>query len=159
MTFFIYLKSMHNLKVPYLFFIKSTSALQGETLGGMYPFFNNSSNYICSSLNYGPLIVYGVLDIGVGPNIKSIEKYISLFGGKPSISSKTYAYHCNTINSSKLGILQLASSSTWVACNWHPFLKHLLISKDEISLREIGLGIPSIVFCFPSSSRQVKILL
>jgi hypothetical protein len=44
-------KSIHGLNVPSFFLTKSIGAPQGETLGRMYPFFNNSSNYICNYFN------------------------------------------------------------------------------------------------------------
>jgi hypothetical protein len=61
---FNYLKSLHNLKVPSFFLTKSTSAPQGETLGRMYPFFKNSSNFICNYFNFGVLILKMFLILG-----------------------------------------------------------------------------------------------
>jgi hypothetical protein len=49
-------KSIHNLKVPYLFLMKSIGAPQGETLFRMYPFLSNSSKCIFNSFNFGVLI-------------------------------------------------------------------------------------------------------
>ena len=88
-TLLSFMKSIHSLKVTSFLFTKKTGALQGDTLGHIYPFFNNSSSYICNSFNYGVPILYGVLYIGVAHGTKSIEKSMSLFGGNPGISLKT----------------------------------------------------------------------
>jgi hypothetical protein len=57
MFLFNYLKSIHNLNVPSFFLTKSIGVPQGETLGHMYPFFNNSSIFICNYFNSGVLIL------------------------------------------------------------------------------------------------------
>jgi hypothetical protein len=150
---------MHSLKVPSFFLTKSIVAPQGETLWHMYPFFNNSSNYICNSFNSSVLILYGVFDIGTTLGIKPIKKCVSLFGGKLSISSNTSTYPLNTRNSSRLRIVHLVGSSTIVTYNWKPLLKHHFNYENEISPMEIVLAIPSIVLSFHSSSRQLKVLL
>ena len=93
-TLISYLKSMHALKVTSFFFTKCVGDQQGDTLAHMYPFFSNSSNYICNS-NSGALILHWVLDIKVDPCTKSIEKLMSLFGGKPSISPNISANLCS----------------------------------------------------------------
>ena len=72
---------------------------------------------------------------------------------------QTHANSYNIGKSSRLGLVHLSSSSTWARCNWHPFLKHIFICKDEISLIEIGLGTLFTILYFPSSPRQLKVLL
>jgi hypothetical protein len=80
---------MHNINVPYFFFTNNTGAPQGDTLGHIYPFFKIYSSYICNSFSSSVLIMQGVFDIGASPDIKFIEKSISLFGGSHVISLNT----------------------------------------------------------------------
>jgi hypothetical protein len=95
-TLFSYLKSTHNLKVSSLLFKKITREPQCDTLGRIYPFFNNSSSCICNSFNYGVPILCGLLDTVVAPSTKSIEKSMSLFGGNSVISPKKYSKYLKT---------------------------------------------------------------
>ena len=154
-----YLKSIHNLSVPSFFFMKSTGAPQGDTLGWLYLFFNNSYNWIYNSFNLGVPILYGALEIGEAPNTKTIEKSISLFGGNPSTFGNTSTNSWSTGKYSMLGLLHVVVYSTWVAYNWKPFLKHFFSYKHEIFLIEMGLGIPFTISYFPSSLRQENALL
>jgi len=49
-------------------------------------FSSNSSNYFFSYANLKGDILYGAIDIGPVPSIKSVENSISLLGGKLRIS-------------------------------------------------------------------------
>jgi hypothetical protein len=49
--------------------------------------------------------------MGASPVIKFIEKSISLLGGNPNISLKTYSNSFSTIQSSTFGTLSLGVSS------------------------------------------------
>jgi len=78
---------MHSLRVPYFFFTKNIGAPQGDTLGLIYPLSNKSYICIVSSISSGVLILYKALEIGAESDMRSLEKSISLLGGRPSISS------------------------------------------------------------------------
>ena len=127
MTFFNYLKSMHKLNIPSFFFIKSTSAPQGDTLGHMYPFLNNSSSCICNSFNLGVLILYGSLEIGVAIGTKSIEKSIYFHGGYLVFFSNTCGYSYSTRKYYSFGPLFFSGSSTWTTYNWYSIIKNRTI--------------------------------
>ena len=73
---------------PSFFFTNSTGAPHGETLGRMNCFSNKSSSCFFNLANSAGAIQYGEIDIGPAPGIKSIANFISLFGGRPEISSR-----------------------------------------------------------------------
>jgi hypothetical protein len=52
--------------------------------------------------------------MGVAPDIKFIEKSISLFSGNPGIYLKTSSYYFSTAQSSTFGTLSLCVSSMCV---------------------------------------------
>jgi hypothetical protein len=141
-TLFSYLKSIHGLEVPSLFFTKRIGAPQVDTFGRIYPFFNNSSSCLCNSFNSGVPILYGVLDTRAAPYTKSIGKSMSLFGGNPIISPKISLKSIRTGWSSMLVTLSLVTSSTWATKKWHPFLKLLFNYIVEISLTTKTIGKP-----------------
>ena len=73
---------MCNINIPYFFFTNSSiGAPQGDTLGHIYPFFNNTSGFIFNSFNLCVLILYGLLEIGVAIGTNSREKSIYFNGG------------------------------------------------------------------------------
>jgi len=158
-TLFNYLKSIHSLKVPSFLFTKGIGAPQSETLGCIYPFFNNSSSCICNSFNSNVPIMYGFLDIGEDPSTISIEKSISLFCVNPRIYLKTSSKSINIGWSPMLATLSLAASSIWIAQIWHHFLKLFFNCIAEIYLTTTKLGIPLILSFFHPSSRHVIVLL
>ena len=78
---------MHIHIVHSIFFTKSISAPQGDTLGRINTFSINSCNYNLSSNNASVLMRYGDFEDGTEAGVSSMEKYKSHFGGNPSISS------------------------------------------------------------------------
>ena len=88
---------MHRRNVLSLFLTNKTGAPHGDTLGLMYLLSINSCICILSYVKSEMLILYGNFDTGEDPSIKSIEKSISLLGGKYGISStKTSLKFLNT---------------------------------------------------------------
>src|SRR5262249_4571893 len=78
---------MQSRRDPSFFFTNKTGAPQGEVLGLMNPWSNNSCNYSFSSLSSAGAILYGGKEIGAVPATTSIQNSISLSGGNPSNSS------------------------------------------------------------------------
>jgi hypothetical protein len=140
-TLFSYLKSIQNLKVPYFFFTKRNPP-QGDTLGRIFSFFNNSSSCICNSFSSGVPILYGVLETGVALATKSIKKSMSLFGGNHGISIKTSSKSLKIGWFSILFTLSLAASSICAAKIQHPFMKLFFNCIAGISLTTTTLGMP-----------------
>lgn len=77
---------MHNLRVLSLLFTNNTGAVQGDTLGIMYPLSSISLSCNYNYNNSRVLILYNALDASAAPDIKSIEKSTSLWGGNSEIS-------------------------------------------------------------------------
>ena len=76
-----------------IFFVTSIDGgPQGDTLGLMYLFSNNSCSCIFSSSIYGMLILQGVWDTGATLGTSSKVKLMSFFGGNPGISSGMLMY-------------------------------------------------------------------
>ena len=89
---------MHILKFPSLFLMNKTCALQGDTLGRIYPLSSNSYNCILHFVNSGILIWYGARDTGVENDIRSMVKSKYHLGGNTDILSRN-----TTSNSFKIG--------------------------------------------------------
>src|SRR3954470_22464430 len=67
---------MHILSVPSFFVTNRTGQPHGDELGRMKPFSNEASSWVFSSANSCGTILYGRLEIGVVPGIRStIELY------------------------------------------------------------------------------------
>jgi hypothetical protein len=74
------------------------------------------------------LILYGVLDVGTTPSVSSIEKSISLLGGRPGTSSgNTSLYSLNMGWSSRFGFSFSTYSITCMSYKEHPFLQYFFI--------------------------------
>src|SRR3954468_4002179 len=87
---------------------------QGDELGWMKPFANETSSWALSSANSCGAILYGRLEIGAVPGIRSTMNSTHLSGGKPGSSSgKTSGKSRTTGISSRLG-----SGSTFKDCTW-----------------------------------------
>src|SRR6266487_4193360 len=94
---------MHNLILPSFFLTNNTGAPQGDTLGRMNFFSNNSSSCFFNSFNSDADIRYGAIDIVLVPGTKSIPNSTSLSGGKSYISSGNTSENSPTTgNSSNL---------------------------------------------------------
>ena len=89
---------MHILKVPSFFVTNKTGALQGYTLGRIYPLSSNSCNCILHFVNSGILIWYGARDTGVENDIRYMVKSKYRLGSNIDILSQN-----TTSNSFKIG--------------------------------------------------------
>src|ERR1041385_3963874 len=105
---------MHILSVPSFFFTNRTGQPHGDELGWMKPFANEASSWVFSSANSGGAILYGRLEIGVVPGIRSTMNSTHLSGGIPGSSSgKTSGNSRTTGISSSSG-----RGSTFKECTW-----------------------------------------
>src|SRR3954466_5387667 len=78
---------MHILSVPSFFVTNRTGQDHGDGLGRMKPFANEASSWVFSSANSCGAILYGRLEIGVVPSIRSTMNSTHLSGGMPDSSS------------------------------------------------------------------------
>src|SRR3954471_10494209 len=91
-----------------------TGKPHGDELGRMKPFANEASSWVLSSANSCGAILYGRLEIGVVPGIRSTMNSTHLSGGIPDSSSgKTSGKSQTTGLSSRSG-----SGSTFKDCTW-----------------------------------------
>src|SRR3954470_24325301 len=105
---------MHILSVPSFFVTNRTGQPHGDELGRMKPFANETSSWALSSANSCGAILYGCLEIGVVPGIRSTMNSTHLSGGIPDSSSeKTPGKSRTTGISSRSG-----RGSTFKACTW-----------------------------------------
>src|SRR3954471_3098359 len=105
---------MHILSVPSFFVTNRTGQPHGDELGQMKPFANEASSWVFSSANSCGAILYGRLEIGVVPGIRSTMNSTHLLGGMPDNSSrKTSGKSRTTGISSRSG-----SGSTFKVCTW-----------------------------------------
>src|SRR4051812_23898286 len=105
---------MHILLVPSFFVTNRTGQPHGDELGRMKPFANKASSWILSSANSRGAILYGRLEIGVVPGIRSTMNTTHLSGGMPSRSSGNTSGKSRTTEiSSRSG-----RGSTFKECNW-----------------------------------------
>src|SRR4051812_40177739 len=86
----------------------------GDELGRMKPFANEASSWVLSSVNSCGAILYGRLEIGVVPGIRSTTNSTALLGGSPGNSlGKTSRKSRTTGISSRSG-----RGSTFKECTW-----------------------------------------
>src|SRR4051812_38367922 len=105
---------MHILSVPSFFVMNRTGQPHGDELGRMKPFANEASSWVFSSAISCGAILYGRLEIGVVPGIRSTMNSTHLSGGMPDSSSgKTSGKSQTTRISSRF-----ESGSTFKVCNW-----------------------------------------
>jgi len=64
---------MHNLRIPSFLFTNNTEALYGDVVCQIYPFSNNSSSCVFSSLSSTGVIQYGALKMGVARSTESMQ--------------------------------------------------------------------------------------
>src|SRR4051812_12721171 len=72
---------MHILSVPSFFVTNRTGQPHGDELGRMKPFANETSSWALSSANSCGAILYGRLEIGVVPGIRSTMNSTHVSGG------------------------------------------------------------------------------
>src|ERR1044071_906175 len=105
---------MHILSVQSFFVTSRTGQPHGDELGRMKPFANETSSWALSSANSCGAILYGRLDIGAVPGLRSTMNSTALSGGMPGSSSgKTSRKSRTTGISSRSG-----SGSTFKECTW-----------------------------------------
>src|SRR3954469_14795422 len=105
---------MHILSVPSFFVTNRTGQPHGDELGRMKPFSNKASSWILSSANSCGAILYGRLETGAVPGIRSTMNSTHLSGGMPDSSSgKTSGKSRTTGISSRSG-----RGSTFKEFNW-----------------------------------------
>src|ERR1041385_4970625 len=105
---------MHILSVPSFFVTNRMGQPHGDELGRMKPFANEASSWILTSANSRGSILYGRLDIGAVPGIRSTTNSTDLSGGTPGSSSrKTFGKSQTTGISSMSG-----RGSTFEECTW-----------------------------------------
>src|ERR1041385_4157118 len=105
---------MHILYVPSFFVTNRTGQPHGDELGRMKPFANKASSWILSSANSRGDILYGRLEIGAVPGIRSTMNSTHLSGGMPVSSlGKTSRKSRTTGISSRSG-----RGSTFKVCIW-----------------------------------------
>src|ERR1041385_5557070 len=106
---------MHILSVPSFFVTNRMGQPHGDELGQMKPFANEASSWVFSSSNSCGAILYGRLEIGDVPGIRSTMNSTHLSGGIPDRSSgKTSGKSRTTGISSRSG-----SGSTFKVCIWN----------------------------------------
>src|SRR4051812_28835621 len=102
------------LSVPSFFVTNRTGQPHGDELGRMKPFANKASSWILSSANSRGDILYGRLEIGAVPGVRSTMNSTHLSGGMPVNSSgKTSGKSRTTGISSRSG-----RGSTFKDCTW-----------------------------------------
>src|SRR3954464_7276403 len=105
---------MHILSVPSFFVTNRTGQTHGDELGRTKPLSNKASSWVLSSANSCGAILYGRLEIGVVPGIRSTMNSTALSGGIPGSSSgKTSGKSRTTGISSSSG-----RGSTFKECTW-----------------------------------------
>src|SRR3954469_17078488 len=78
---------MHILSVPSFFVTNRTGQPHGDELGRMKPLVSKASSWIFNSANSRGAILYGRLEIGAVPGIRSTMNSTHLSGGMPGSSS------------------------------------------------------------------------
>src|SRR3954464_9939494 len=102
------------MSVPSFFVTNRTGQPHGDELGRMKPFANETSSWALSSANSCGAILYGRLEIGAVPGIRSTMNSTHLLGGMPDSSSgKTFGNSQTTGISSRSG-----RGSTFKECTW-----------------------------------------
>src|SRR4051812_33055565 len=105
---------MHILSVPYFFVMNRTGQPHGDELGRMKPLSNKASSWVLRSANSCGAILYGRLEIGVVPGIRSTMNSTHLSGGIPGSSSRNTSGKSRTTGiSSRSG-----RGSTFKDCTW-----------------------------------------
>src|SRR3954451_24912274 len=105
---------MHILSVPSFFVTNRTGQPHGDDLGRMKPFVSKASSWTFNSANSRGAILYGRLEIGAVPGIRSTMNSTHLSGGIPGSSSgKTSGKSRTTGISSRSG-----RGSTFKECTW-----------------------------------------
>ena len=79
---------MQSRNDPSFLFVKRKGAPYGEMLGRINPFSNNSSICAFNSFSSAGAIRYGVIEIGVVPDTKSILNTMLQIGSKTGKSSE-----------------------------------------------------------------------
>src|ERR1043165_194289 len=105
---------MHILSVPSFFVTNRTGQPHGDELGRTKPLSNKASSWVFSSVNSCGAILYGRLEIGAVPGLRSTMNSTALSGGIPDNSSgKTSGKSRTTGISSRSG-----SGITFKVCVW-----------------------------------------
>src|SRR3954471_13354194 len=105
---------MHILSVPSFFVMNRTGQPHDDELGRIKPFANEASSWVFSSANSCGAILYGRLEIGAVPGIRSTMNSRHLSGGMPGSSlGKTSGKSRTTGISSRSG-----RGSTFKECTW-----------------------------------------
>src|SRR3954469_5249191 len=86
----------------------------GDELGRMKPLSNKASSWVLSSANSCGAILYGSLEIGVVPGIRSTMNSIALSGGIPDSSSGKTSGKSRTTGTSSIS----GRGSTFKECTW-----------------------------------------
>src|SRR3954467_6666588 len=106
---------MHILSVPSFFVTNRTGQPHGDELGRMKPSTNKASSWILSSANSRGAILYGRLEIGAVPGIRSTMNSTHLSGGISGSSLGKTSRKSQTIGtSSRLGRGCSFNEYSWV---------------------------------------------
>src|SRR3954466_12326594 len=105
---------MHILSVPSFFVTNRTGKPHGDELGRMKTFANKASSWILSSDNSRGAILYGRLEIGAVPGIRSTMNSTHLSGGMPGSSSGKTSGNLRTTGISS----RSRSGSTFKVFTW-----------------------------------------
>src|SRR3954451_9429301 len=141
---------MHILSVPSFFVMNRTGQPHGDELGRMKHFANKVSSWILSSANSRGAILYGRLEIGAVPGLKSTMNSTALSGGIPgSSSAKTSGKSRTTGISSRSG-----RGSTFKECTWVLELGEVYLivwPEGWVSLTDLALQSRT-TFCLDNQS-------
>src|ERR1041384_8352872 len=105
---------MHILSFPFFFVKNRTGQPHGDELGRMKPFANETSSWALSSANSCGAILYGRLEIGAVPGIRSTMNFTALSGGIPGSSSGKTSGKSRTTGTSSIS----GRGSTFKECTW-----------------------------------------
>src|SRR3954466_12110357 len=105
---------MHILSVPSFFITNRTGQPHGDELGRMKPFANETSIWASSSANSCGAIIYGRLEIGVVPGIRSSMNSTHMSGGMSGSSSGKTSGKSRTTGISS----RSRRGSTFKECTW-----------------------------------------
>src|SRR4051812_26734840 len=105
---------MHILSVPSFFVTNRTGQPHGNELGRMKPFANETSSWVLSSANSCGAILYGYLEIGAVPRMRSTMNSTHLSGGIPDNSLGKTSGKSRTTEIS----LRSGRGSTFKECTW-----------------------------------------
>src|SRR3954462_5122143 len=127
-----------------------TGQPHGDELGRMKPFANEASSWVLSSANSCGALLYGRLEIGAVPGLRSTMNSTTLSGGIPDSSSGKTSGKSRTTGISS----RSRRGSTFKECTWVLELGEVYLivwPEGWVSLTDLALQSRT-AFCFDNQS-------